>query len=816
MGGLERNQSQPEPKHFVREWLDAKDEEGTWIEAQVVNIQEGRVQVHFKGYSSEWDEWYESNSQGLAKLHTHTKPICTRDTELGTDVKIDLPIGKDLDVMDTTDEWVPAKVVATDGKYDQVKVRYDGWESKYDEWIRTDSYRLAVAGRHTKKQRLKAEEEKRKKEQQLQEQEQRKQFLEEGGKRTNNLSSSSSRSRKRHGERGREEGNMMAVEKSNYDYKDNSSYNNSVHSSKEEKKGSSSSSSSHLPRIRYNTNSVEGKYRSALMRMRNFHVQDEDGDGNCLFRTISRLIYGTPEHHAMVRAKILEYIQTEAVFFGQYIFDEDFNQYLERMKQPGEWGGEVEIRAACEMYGRHVEIYAYSLEPKGHYQPPAADLIIPTSVTFKGGGEAGEGARQQQHHQQQSSRMAVVCEEEEKENFPQHQQRQAPSSFASQTTADTKQSAVVTSSTTLMRTVRGVVSEGKMPLATIQQQQLPQHTSSSSSSTTSTASERKLKRIMAVTEHSTPPREAKGGGVERVVRLESMATSSTSNSSSRGNNNNNNNNNNNSGADGSASMQVEQVVAAGAGGVEASGRTDGETNNNDSSSSSSSSYPQVRQVARGELPPLRLSFHWNSHYNSIIDCSSNSSFPIVAAHPGVIEDQGIQRAKRRQCKLDEMKDLQNALAASRRAFENRDLDQIFSNMLIGTQKASDRNSSENAILEKAISASLEEEEKKFKEAVEASRKEAERLGDKNIEIAKEKSVLDEAKARSLLLKEQEEIARVLEESRRMQEKRQLEEILKKSVATEGGGHHAFMEEDEDPDLQAALAASMEAACTGNT
>ena len=28
-----------------------------------------------------------------------------------------------------------------------------------------------------------------------------------------------------------------------------------------------------------------------------FDIYNEDGDGNCLFGAVSRLIYGTPDHH---------------------------------------------------------------------------------------------------------------------------------------------------------------------------------------------------------------------------------------------------------------------------------------------------------------------------------------------------------------------------------------------------------------------------------------------------------------------------------------------------------------------------------------
>lgn len=111
--------------------------------------------------------------------------------------------------------------------------------------------------------------------------------------------------------------------------------------------------------------SSEDQYRQALRR-RNLTVVDMDADGNCLFRTISHQVYGNPEYHSIIREKCMNYIATQERFFKGYI-DEDFVHYVERLKYNGEWGGEVEIRAMGEIYGRPVEIYVYRAQPRTVY-----------------------------------------------------------------------------------------------------------------------------------------------------------------------------------------------------------------------------------------------------------------------------------------------------------------------------------------------------------------------------------------------------------------------------------------------------------------
>lgn len=86
-------------------------------------------------------------------------------------------------------------------------------------------------------------------------------------------------------------------------------------------------------------------------------VREQARDGNCLFRSFSDQMYGTPEHHALVRDRCSKYIASERNYFEQFV-PEPFDEFLSRMQREGEWGDDVEIEALSEIYDCRVEIYA--------------------------------------------------------------------------------------------------------------------------------------------------------------------------------------------------------------------------------------------------------------------------------------------------------------------------------------------------------------------------------------------------------------------------------------------------------------------------
>jgi len=92
-----------------------------------------------------------------------------------------------------------------------------------------------------------------------------------------------------------------------------------------------------------------------------FQIYTVEGDGNCLFRSISHQVYGDDKFHALVREKCMDYMLEEALYFEPYIEGDmnDFYRYIELKRKNGVWGDDPEVQAMCEMYDRPAEIWAY-------------------------------------------------------------------------------------------------------------------------------------------------------------------------------------------------------------------------------------------------------------------------------------------------------------------------------------------------------------------------------------------------------------------------------------------------------------------------
>jgi hypothetical protein len=89
-----------------------------------------------------------------------------------------------------------------------------------------------------------------------------------------------------------------------------------------------------------------------------------DGDGNCLFRSVSYLLTGSAEQHLYLRHLVCNYIEQYATLFNvphDYIA-------TSRMRTIGVWSSEVELLALASML--HADIYTYSTvwEDRRHVQ----------------------------------------------------------------------------------------------------------------------------------------------------------------------------------------------------------------------------------------------------------------------------------------------------------------------------------------------------------------------------------------------------------------------------------------------------------------
>ena len=79
----------------------------------------------------------------------------------------------------------------------------------------------------------------------------------------------------------------------------------------------------------------------------------------------------------LIRQACMDYIQCERDFFVQFIVggELNFESYVERKRQDGVWGDDIELQAMSEIYDRPIEIYAYSADPMRTFHEEADSHI---------------------------------------------------------------------------------------------------------------------------------------------------------------------------------------------------------------------------------------------------------------------------------------------------------------------------------------------------------------------------------------------------------------------------------------------------------
>lgn len=105
-------------------------------------------------------------------------------------------------------------------------------------------------------------------------------------------------------------------------------------------------------------NEKRRSYDKKLFDMYGLTVVNVEDDGNCLFRAISQVIYGTQAYHVIIRKYAVDYIrQFPETFFKGIDFKERCNAYLENMSQDRYWGDEHIIQACAILYERTACVF---------------------------------------------------------------------------------------------------------------------------------------------------------------------------------------------------------------------------------------------------------------------------------------------------------------------------------------------------------------------------------------------------------------------------------------------------------------------------
>jgi hypothetical protein len=109
------------------------------------------------------------------------------------------------------------------------------------------------------------------------------------------------------------------------------------------------------------------------------------GDGNCQFRGLAFNLFGSQDHHAIVRKACVSHIQTHADFFAVFFDGQDeFQRYVSNMSRDRHWGDELTLRAAVEAYSCIAHIIS-SEEQNWYlvYTPESSDdveMMVPVGV----------------------------------------------------------------------------------------------------------------------------------------------------------------------------------------------------------------------------------------------------------------------------------------------------------------------------------------------------------------------------------------------------------------------------------------------------
>ena len=85
------------------------------------------------------------------------------------------------------------------------------------------------------------------------------------------------------------------------------------------------------------------------------------GDGNCLFRAISKAMYNTEDEHIKLRKDAVKHIHESKEKYKPYI-DTSFDKHIQNMAHTDglteSWGTEAEILALTEILQRSIEVYS--------------------------------------------------------------------------------------------------------------------------------------------------------------------------------------------------------------------------------------------------------------------------------------------------------------------------------------------------------------------------------------------------------------------------------------------------------------------------
>ena len=105
---------------------------------------------------------------------------------------------------------------------------------------------------------------------------------------------------------------------------------------------------------------TQGYKELQIMLGRQRRIDHTQGDGNCLFRALSKEMLGHEKFHYLIRQILTQFIKENGRQFQGYVFEGTIEAHSKRMEYLGQWGTQVEIMAAATLL--KAEIYVFTQE----------------------------------------------------------------------------------------------------------------------------------------------------------------------------------------------------------------------------------------------------------------------------------------------------------------------------------------------------------------------------------------------------------------------------------------------------------------------
>ena len=109
------------------------------------------------------------------------------------------------------------------------------------------------------------------------------------------------------------------------------------------------------------------------------------GDGNCLFRALSYLIFWKEDYHQQMRKLLIEFIVLNCDTFCKYCKEHSLEEHVAHMKYDTIWGTDIEIHAAAAYLQRPIYVRtqrSQSLKCYWDYFAPLATVMMPSSDDY--------------------------------------------------------------------------------------------------------------------------------------------------------------------------------------------------------------------------------------------------------------------------------------------------------------------------------------------------------------------------------------------------------------------------------------------------